>query len=151
MTVFFLLLQQCREFRTILANEDQASALRSERRIAAREWSEKLHHIQRDLDKARLLRDQAVSDLAEERRKTEKLEKALLKKGMGDILHAKVGGIVPAGKEGGRQRRRSGSLDGLSLIASESPVSRFIAKGLHEEIVTEVLNLKDDRHSRQLS
>lgn len=110
--------QQCREYRTILANEDQATALRSERRLAAREWSEKLHHIQRDLDKARTLRDQAVLELGEERKKTDKLEKALLRKGMGDILHSRLHGEV----NGQSKRRRSGSLDGLSLLASESPV-----------------------------
>ena len=69
-----------------------------------------------------------MSDLAEERKKTEKLEKALLKKGMGDILLSRGVGVgllnIHEGSSGCSKRRRSGSLDGLSLLASESPVRK---------------------------
>lgn len=120
--------QQNREYRTVLANEDHTTALRSERRLAAREWSDKLLHLQTQADRERVLKEQAQAQLAEERKvrqgdaieqqelmyreqKIDSLEKALLKQG---VVEAKLEGV---------SRRRSGSLDGLALLSSESPVS----------------------------
>lgn len=44
------------------------TALRSERRLAAREWSDKTLHLQNALDRSRAMHQEAVSALAEERR-----------------------------------------------------------------------------------
>lgn len=60
--------QQCREYRTILANEDRTAALRSERRMAAREWSDKLVTLQESLDRSRAVQLEAVRLLDEERK-----------------------------------------------------------------------------------
>lgn len=53
--------------------------------------------------------------------KTEKLEKALLSKGPGGLLDGRLGT--------GQARRRSGSLDGLTSLVSESPVSSMAWHG----------------------
>ena len=67
----FVRCQQCREYRTILANEDHTTALKSERRLAAREWSDKLLHLQNSLDRARALQQDALAQLADERKVSE--------------------------------------------------------------------------------
>lgn len=63
-----MLLQQNREYRVVLANEDHTTALRSERRLAAREWSDKLLHLQSEADRERKLKEQAQTQLTEERK-----------------------------------------------------------------------------------
>jgi len=54
------------------------------------------------------------------------------------------------GKENQRTRRRSGSLDGLALLSSESPVSGDISAGRIEQADISSYCISDDRYSRQL-
>lgn len=99
--------------------------MKSERRLAAREWSEKLQHMQKDLDKTHQIRDQLIHDLNEERKKNAQLERTLLKRagGHAGLMNEKMLFGHGNEKENARPRRRSGSLDGLALLSSESPVS----------------------------